>query len=235
MAINVAAPEVKSKIERLLGDVEPAHQDLGGPAFHAWMTRADTLIASLGGVATPVRKRFDDLQDEKHYDRAIKDLIMKQQMRADTDSLRSRLMLQAAEGIIRGLEQSIDDGLLSSVEDRVASAVYSDVFEEALSLLNANHFACAAILCRVGLENGLRRRALREYMPGAENAKASALNQWLWKEGNGYPRATFEAVEGWLAIGNDFAHNTADASKYTQRDVARAIGDVQSFLGTLLA
>lgn len=38
---------------------------------------------------------------------------------------------------------------------------------------------------------------------------------------------TYDQVEGWLALGNAFAHNLPEKANYTHRDVAKAISDVQ--------
>ena len=136
--------------------------------------------------------------------------------------------------MLDGLARAVDAGLLTELEVRLASEVYDDVFEEASDLLNANHLACAAILMRVGLENGLRRAASREGMADADTAKAAGLNQWLWKMGKLYPQATFDQVSSWLAIGNAYAHNTPDAVRYKHADVARTLKDARGFLATLL-
>jgi len=144
------------------------------------------------------------------------------------------MLVTRAAAVLDALQRAIDDGLLTPVEDRIASDVYSDVCSEADVLLNGGHIACAAILTRVGLESGLKRRATRLGMPTVEKAKASAVNQWLWRTAQVYPKGTHDAVEGWLAIGNAFAHNSPEQSQYGARDIAKALADVQSFLGTLL-
>jgi hypothetical protein len=143
-------------------------------------------------------------------------------------------IVDAVAGVLDGVGKAINSGLLTSIEDRVASDIYGDVLGEANVLLNASHLSCAALLARVALESGLRRVAHREQMPGAQTAKAGAINIWLWKNNN-YPKATFELVESCLAPGNDFAHSTKDAERYTHGDIAKTIGDVRSLLATHLA
>jgi hypothetical protein len=106
-------------------------------------------------------------------------------------------------------------------------AWHADVLAEAHTLLNGNHLACAAILARTGLESGLRRRARRENMPDTHKATATVMNTWLWKQGV-YHKQTHDAVEGWIAPGNAFAHDSPEKDKYTHRDLARTLQDVQS-------
>jgi hypothetical protein len=135
-------------------------------------------------------------------------------------------------GLLQGLSQAVDDGLLASLEDRVASDVYAGVLEEASRQHKAGKADIAAILMRVALENGLRRVARREGMPGVDDATASAVNIWLWKAQQTYPAGTHRAVEGWLAIGNAFVHKTPEAQQYTHAQIAKAIADVQGLLGS---
>ena len=72
-------------------------------------------------------------------------------------------------------------------------------------------------------------------MPDVDKTKVSVVNHWLWKDRQLYPKATHDAIEGWLAPGNAFAHDLHEKDKYTHRDIAKALADVQAFLGSILA
>jgi hypothetical protein len=71
-------------------------------------------------------------------------------------------------------------------------------------------------------------------MPTAVTDKASVVNAWLWKQ-SAYPKMTHDHVEGWLAVGNAFAHNLPEKDQYGPRQVSHAIQAVGNFLGGLLA
>ena len=68
-------------------------------------------------------------------------------------------------------------------------------------------------------------------MPDPEKKLASGLNGWLWKDG-AYPKGTHDAVEGWLAPGNAFAHDKPEKSQYRHQEIAKTLADVRSFIGT---
>ena len=70
-------------------------------------------------------------------------------------------------------------------------------------------------------------------MAGVDKSRATVINASLWQK-EIHNRATFRAIEGWLGLGNAFAHNGPEQITSTARDIAKAPADVRSFLGVLL-
>lgn len=231
---SAADAQLAKQVRDLVEQGHLAHDDaqLQGPNFQSWFGQADAIIALLGRRGEAFARRLKDVQDVNAYKLRLDDLVVYQ------------WMVDAARGVLYGLAAALDAGLLTSIEDRVgrpdvvvllhfASDIYSDVLSEAENLVHANHLPCAAILIRTGLESGLRRRARREAMPDVDESKVSVVNDWLWKQ-SVYHKQSHDAVEGWLAPGNAFAHNLPEKDKYTHRDLAKTLQDVRGFLGSLL-
>lgn len=202
--------------------------------YVAWFTRVQLLVDQLGPVAATFKRELETVRDVRTYQLRI-------QAEEDRASQlgRSRFnpaevhqwMVDSAAGLVQGLDEALAGDLLRRVEDRVASEIYDDVLAEAEGLLRGNHVPCAAILVRVGLENGLRRLGAREGMPAVDTAKASAINDWLWKDRQLYAQATNRQVQSWLDPGNAFAHDKPEKSQYDAAHIAKTLEDVRSFLG----
>jgi hypothetical protein len=114
------------------------------------------------------------------------------------------------------------------IEDLIAIDVYGDVFAEARDLLRTHHLDCAAILTRIGVENGLKRRARHEAMPEVDKAKASVVNDWLWKKGlsqRGSRHGRIMARDGQC-----LRARYPEKHQYTHRHVTKAIEDSQTFV-----
>jgi hypothetical protein len=233
---GIARTKLVEAVRGLLSEATTVrdHQRDQGPEFTSWFTRIELLVSDLGARGKVFDDRLRKVQDPETYRTRLGHAIDRNP-RLDGDSTRVGWMIDGAVGVLQAIEQAIKADLLSVIEDGVASDVYGDVLTEAAGLLKGNHLACASILLRVGLENGLRRAARREGMVEVDKATASGVNVWLWKDRAWYPKASHNAVEGWLAIGNAFAHPSEETKLYTHQQVAKAIEDVRSFLGGLLA
>jgi len=229
-----AEQELKRVTQALIDEEPEAQSDARarGPKFSSWMVRAELVVQGLGGRGDVLARRLADVRDPATYE---KDILLggRSAMGLPDYSRMYPMMVDGVHGVLDALIKAIDDGLLTAIEDRVASDVYGDVLAEAKTLLDAGHTGCAAIFMRAGLENGLKRCARREGMQDVDKAKAAVVNDWLWKNSI-YPKGTHDAVSGWLAPGNAFAHDLPEKEQYTSRDVAKALSDAQSFLGTLL-
>lgn len=201
-------------------------------SYNAWIAKVDALIHSLGPEGAVFGRRFAEATAYSTY---LERLQHEERRHAYSDidpgpAWVYGWMREAVLGLLAGLQSALTKGLLTEIAIRVASDIYSDVLAEAEGLLKGNHLPCAAILSRVGLESGLRRLALRHGMPDAERALASALNVWLWKNGV-YPKGTHDAVEGWIAPGNAYAHDKPEKTQYGHREIAKTIQDIRGFLG----
>jgi hypothetical protein len=132
--------------------------------------------------------------------------------------------------ILKELDRALENNLLGSLSDLVASEVYDDVLAEAEGLLKGNNLHCAAILTRLGMDDALKRLARRHGMPDVETAMAGAVNDWLLNN-QVYTKQTHRLVQTCLDPGNAFAHNLPDKDQYKHQDVAKAIAEVRSFRG----
>jgi hypothetical protein len=224
--------DLKALIGKLVDESKDVRPRARGqpPEFSAWKLRAEMLADGIGGTFQVRMQRTLDFQAETYWSRLRE--ANNRRTGSLTESVIHEWMVDAVLGLLQGLDAAIDDGLLTSIEDRVASDLYSSVLAEASVQQRAGRGGIAAILMRVALENGLRRLARRETMTDVDGTTASAVNNWLWKDGKTYPAGTHRAVEGWLAIGNAFVHQTSEAGSYTPSQIAKAIEDVQGFLGT---
>lgn len=227
--MRIANRELERLVRRVVEDAPQPYDR--GTSYYSWITRVELLLANLGRYGTVFSRRLDAIRQDEAHAVTVVHIDPYDGLTATADG--PDVLREGILGILDALLKAVNDGLLTDIEDRVASDIYSDVFAEATTLLNANHLACAAILLRVGLEDGLKRRARHEAMPEVDKEKVSVVNDWLWKNGI-YPKGTHDAVAGWLAPGNAFAHNLPEKDTYTHRHVSKALDDVQSFLGTLL-
>jgi len=227
--MRVSDRELKRIVQHIIDDA-PAPYDRGTP-YYSWITRVELLLATIGRYGDVFSRRLDAIRSDEANAVTVIHIDPIRGLTASSDG--PDVLLEGTLGILDALLKTVDDGLLTDIEDRVASDVYGDIFAEATILLDASHLTSAAILMRVGLENGLKRRARHESMPNVDKEKTSVVNNWLWKNGV-YPKGSHDAVEGWLAPGNAFAHNLPEKDAYTHRHISKALEDVRSFLGTLL-
>lgn len=226
--------ELKKVAQALIDEVAEAQADARsqGPKFSSWMARAELVVQGLGGRGDVLARRLAAVRDPAMYEKNIM-LGQRSAMGLPDYSRMYPMMVDGVHGVLDAVIKAIDDGLLTAIEDRVASVVYGDVLAEAKILLDAGRMGCAAIFMRAGLENGIKRCARREGMPDVDKAKAAMVNDWLWKN-NVYHKGTHDAVSSWLAPGNAFAHDLPEKDQYTSRNIAKALADVQSFMGILL-
>lgn len=223
------------KTARELIDARPDPQDIRNERspFTSWLIQVELFIDSLGPDLANVRSRLRAVLSPGYFDSRINDLQIVNPHAWDRNGVKGYTTDWTVDEYIGALQAvigAVDRGLLTELSVRIASEIYSDVLGEAERLLKANHLPCAAILARVGLESGLRRLALRRGMPDPDRALASSLNTWLWKDG-AYPKGTHDAVEGWIAPGNAYAHDKPEKDHYKHREIAKTITDIRGFLG----
>ena len=109
----------------------------------------------------------------------------------------------------------------------IASEVFDSLLEEA-KYLNEHHFKdSAAILCRVVIEDTLKRLARKESIDDSQ--KASKLNDDL-KSAGVINQPQWRQNQTWLDIGNDAAHGKFDT--YDETKVNSMIEGIKIFLST---
>lgn len=106
---------------------------------------------------------------------------------------------------------------------------YSDLANEAQSLLDEKFLRCAALVSRVSLERQLRELSLANSIVNSDTKKASALNDELWKL-KVYSKGVWSEVSSWLTIGNEAAHVPDFESKYSAAEVQKVITSIKSFV-----
>ncbi|MDP9354962.1 MAG: DUF4145 domain-containing protein [Chloroflexota bacterium] len=151
--------------------------------FHLWRTRSLNALRSLLGDAHPWTQQFE----------------------RNVDGGYSWTVLEGV-GILQGLSQDVEQGLLTSMQNLVAAEVFSDFLEMAEHLVQANHFHAAASLIGAVLEDSLRR--LADLYPEAgikPKDGIDAMNKALVKAG-AYNAVMAKRVDVWREVRNAADH-----------------------------
>ena len=131
------------------------------------------------------------------------------------------------QGILIACLDDLKNGFLSGQEFIVASEVFDSVLEEAKYLNSRGHKDAAAVLCRVVLEDALKRIAREEGI--SDNQKASKINEDLWKA-NRFTKIQWRLQQSWLDTGNDAAHGKFN--QYNEQQVNDFANGLTNFLAT---
>lgn len=131
------------------------------------------------------------------------------------------------QGALKGILQSIDEGLLVRFEDLVLAETFSDLSEQAEYLFSQGYFLAAGVIARAVLEERLRRLAtIHSCLPSRERPTLGDFNNELCKK-TIYDKITFKHVDSLAAIGNAAAHAKADLKA---EDVRRLLDGLKDFL-----
>lgn len=190
------ADELSKRTARDLITSRP--EDLvNGSGFVRWRTQVEAFVRGLGPTAASFQDGLRAAASDEELKARFEDLNLINEyavQRGGTRAYANGWIADGYVGVLEAVIEGIDRGLMTELAVRIASEVYSDVLDEAERLLNAPHLPCAAMLIRVGLENGVRRLAARHSMPDLDKSKVSSVNQWLRKAGV-YPLSTERSVE----------------------------------------
>jgi hypothetical protein len=238
---------LQSSVCRLIAEA-PADRDAreGTPRLRTWFTQVEMLriqIETIGrpgaALAEQLRRAMDWEGDGSQF------WVGASPSRWDSTPRHvviSRGRIAAVWGVLEGILQSLEHGLLTNLAVRVTSEVYADLLTQAQDQLNMLNLPCAAILMRLSLERNLRLLAAHKGMENAEaralkkgerNASFKDVNIWLWKNGF-YPQATSERISSWYTMGSEFAHG-GNYENYDKDLVAETIGEVKNFLANYLS
>ncbi len=178
--MSVAGEELKKRARRLMDEATNVYQDQ--MAFDSWLLRVEMAMQDVGPRGAALTRTFDEI-------RRVHGSVTGYSYEGGYDGFRTYTVaiqdtVPRILPVLGAMIAAVDEGLLIPIEDLIATDVYGDVFAEARELLRTHHLDCAAILTRIGVENGLKRRARHEAMPEVDKAKASVVNDWLWKKGS---------------------------------------------------
>ena len=139
--------------------------------------------------------------------------------------------VRAGQGILRGLREDLELGLLKGVRALVAAEVFTDFLEMADHLLEAGYYHPAASLTGAVLENGLRQIATARDVNVRAGDDLSALNNKLASKGV-YNRLVQKRLQVWVGVRNHADHG--EFSEYTDDDVREMVRGVSDFLAAQL-
>ncbi len=112
-------------------------------------------------------------------------------------------------GTLKSLREDYANDFLSGFNEMVDADLFTDILEQAESLLSQGYFRASAVVAGVALESHLRKLAEKNSIPittdGEKYIKADSLNGALLKN-NIIDKTMHKSVTGWLGLRNDAAH-----------------------------
>lgn len=151
--------------------------------------------------------------------------------KAATDSGGYVSSVHGGVGILKAVLEDVDHGYIETVRQLITAEVWSDLFDQAMYLLNRGYEAPAASLAGALLENGLRSVAESKGVPAKDGDNLPSLNQKLADKGI-YNRLTQKKVSFWTDVRNAADHGRFD--QVNSRDVDDLVKGSQSLLSDLL-
>ena len=138
---------------------------------------------------------------------------------------------KAGIGILQAVVEDIEQGYIETVRQLIVAEVFSDLFDQAVYLLESGYKAPAASLAGAVLENGLRSISSHNQIPVRAKDDLSSLNQKLASKGI-YSRLVQKKVSVWIDIRNAADHG--QFGDFDDRDVRDLIQGAQSLLADSL-
>ncbi len=173
-------------------------------ALHAWLVSVDNIVRTAFGPASAHFIQLSQILDGKPS--------------------RSQEVNRIV-GILHGALSDLEGGFLVGQERLVAGVVFDIVLQQAHHLLDAGFKDSAAVLCRVVIEDCLRRLSREEGL--SDTGKASALND-ATRDCGRYGQPQWRMIQAWLDIGNAAAHGKF--SDFDHSSVAAMIEGVERFM-----
>jgi len=134
-------------------------------------------------------------------------------------------------GILRGLKEDIEKGLLESGVELVKAEVFTDLLEMAEYLLEQGYKDPAASLAGAVLEIELRNLCSRKGIDVKKADDISCLNGKL-KDRDVYSQVQRSSIEAWKKIRDAAAHGKHD--EYTENQVKDFLSGLRRFIGEYL-
>ena len=112
-------------------------------------------------------------------------------------------------GALQSLRNDYANNFLKNFNEMIDADLFSDILEQAESLLSQGYFRASAVVAGVALESHLRKLAEKNSIPittdDGKYIKANSLNGVLLKN-NIIDKTMHKSVTGWLGLRNDAAH-----------------------------
>ena len=112
-------------------------------------------------------------------------------------------------GTLKSLREDYANDFLSDFNEMVDAELFSDILEQAESLLSQSYFRASAVVAGVALESHLRKLAEKNSIPiksdDGKYIKANSLNGALLKN-NIIDKTMHNSVTSWLGLRNESAH-----------------------------
>ena len=244
-------PEVDQKIsgrfEALRAEGEVLSADINRistsnqSAFENWMGDRYSRVG-------PTPNSLPGIEESRFFNYRTKVLSLMELLRGNSRHISElmeeiRLMQSAAYidqlvGILSGLKDDYDSGMLMSLSAQIEASVMSDYLEQAEQLLGANKsgqygHVPAAVLTGAILEDSLRRLCDRQTppltstKPNGEYKMLNALIDDLKKAGV-FNELKAKQLRSWADIRNAAAHGQFD--EFARSDVEQMLKGVQAFL-----
>jgi len=142
--------------------------------------------------------------------------------------------LRQAVGVLRGLADEWDAGLLRNRELLVSADLFEDSLELAEYLLDKGYKDPAAVVVGAVLESALRKMRQLRSIPLGGRETLEPLNVALAKhDPPAYNAAMFKQITAWGNIRNDAAHGRWD--QYNAQQVNLTLQGVRNFIATQLS
>jgi hypothetical protein len=131
------------------------------------------------------------------------------------------------QGVLAGLSQAIRDGALDRFEAQVLAVAFSDLLDQAETLLRQEYLVAAGATARAVLEQKLRSLSgARACSPtGKTHYQINDFNLALYKA-NVIDKVQMKLVDSMASVGNSAAHGLP----IRREDVERMVKDVRSFV-----
>ncbi len=184
------------------------------PKVKSWSVKSGNVIEMVCGNSSVHFSHFEELEKNEY------------------SPYWSKSYHRELQGILHSASSDLENGFLLNREFLIAVDILDNVLEQALTLLDAGYKDPAAMLCRVVLEDALKRLARASGISDVEDKKTSQINQEL-RSANAYNKTQWRQITTWLDYGNDAAHGNFET--YTETEVQNMIDGIESFLATYLS
>jgi hypothetical protein len=181
---------------------------LSSAAFAQWQSQSLSFLVNLLGAGHTYAENFRDQVTQGHTG-----------------------MVRKGQGILRGVREDVELGLLRDVRALVAAEVFTDFLDMADHLVDAGYYHPAASLAGAVLENGLRQIAAEHDVKVSSGDDLSSLNNKC-ASGGVYNRLAQKRLQVWIGVRNHSDHGEFD--EYSVEDVREMVRGVGDFLAAQL-
>lgn len=175
--------------------------------FYKWKNNSENLIIKTTNRGSSYHRDFSDKVKDNYF-----------------------YQLEIGIGILKGLVEDLEQGLIEKVQDLVVAEVFTDFLDTASYLLTKGYKDPAAFLAGTVLENGLKKIAKKNSISiqGQHNEDGiGTLNNKLSQQ-QIYNELKRRSIHAWKEIRDNAAHGKFD--EYTENDVKTMVDGISRFL-----